>query len=143
MLCKDRYQGGVLAEHAFFFMRQPTVASGGVSCISCSHGTHVEIWSPDVVWQFMCCVWVLLEEYCELDSSGDAVLLWRNAWLDVGCLFCISLGYLAVTCSVSGCCMRSTENWIIPAVTRAQSSVQQWIHVLEQYGSDDFTLIST
>ena len=52
---------------------------------------------------------------------------------------CSVFGFLAVTCSVSGCCMRSTENWIIPAVTRAQSLVQQW----KQYGSDEFTQIST
>ena len=26
---------------------------------------------------------------CELDSSGDAVLLWSNAWLEVGYMFCI------------------------------------------------------
>ena len=26
----------------------------------------------------------------ELDSSGDAVPLWRNAWLDVGYVFSIS-----------------------------------------------------
>ena len=89
-LCNDWCQGGV-AEHASFFMRQSTVASGSISSISCSRGSHLEIWSifssRRRIWQFMFCVWVLLEEHRELNSSGDAVSL-AQGWLKVKVKFC-------------------------------------------------------
>ena len=61
VVVQRRCQGGV-AEHAFFFMRQSTVASWRISCISCSRGSHLEIWSflssRRRIWQFMFCLGV-------------------------------------------------------------------------------------
>ena len=87
--------GGFSAEHESLFMRQSTVASGRISCISCTRSSHTwkygVLFHPGFVSGSHCVgVWVLLAEFRELDFSGDVPILWGA-----------TLGSTVVTCSAS------------------------------------------
>ena len=77
-------------------MRQSTVASGLISCIYCSRGSHLEIWSiitsRPCIWQsFFQCPGVVCE-YSYWFSVRCCLSLGRNARLDGEFMFCISTG---------------------------------------------------
>ena len=92
--CTTTGAGWFSAALESFFMRQSTAASGRISCISCSRGSHMEIWriisSGFAPGSLVFGVWVLPAEYEKLDLLGDDFSYVRNAWLDSEYLFCIS-----------------------------------------------------
>ena len=63
-----------MSEFQSLFMRQSTAASGRIPCISCSRGSHLEIWcvvsSGLVLGSLVFGVWVLLAECEKLDLLG-------------------------------------------------------------------------
>ena len=81
--------------HHIGIVRQSTAASGRISCISCSCGSHMEIRrissSGFVPGSLVFGVWVLAAEYEKLDLLGDDFSYVCNAWFDSEYMFCISM----------------------------------------------------
>ena len=79
-----------------------------------------------------CCMWFVVLFFWRFCAYSG-----RNAWLDSGYLFCISVWLSgSYVLGVSGCCVWSTENWILREIyVREQCLARPWIHVLHQYGT--------